>query len=356
MFRDSFKVGPSNLFGIDIGLSGVKVAEITKKGLDGHKLVRFASIPLPEGSLIEDEIQKPEEIKQAILDAISEAGISTPNACLGLFGPNTISRKLQLAGGNYDEIADQVNWEAEQYIPFPIEESKLSFHILGENEGGGVEVIVAAARADVVENFKQLVETANVRVRIVDLSILALTNLFEVIKAELITDAMSSWIIIDFGAQKTNFLIYKNNMVIFSKEILLGGVSITEEIQRQMGVNYSEAEDLKIQGDENGNLPEEILEIIDDVLESFYLEIKKTLDFYVSSTSDESIRSCFLTGGSSRIPGLIDGIEALFSVEVEILNPFDHITYSDSDFDEDDINSIVYTGAVALGLALREIK
>ena len=113
---------------------------------------------------------------------------------------------------------------------------------------------------------------------------------------EKLEDESQSWILIDLGAQKSEFVIYKNHKIMFTKEIAIGGVMITEEIQRQMGVNYYEAEDLKCNGDDNGNLPEEILEIIDDVVDSFFAEIKKTVDFYVSSTSDESFVECVLTG------------------------------------------------------------
>ena len=128
---------------------------------------------------------------------------------------------------------------------------------------------------------------------------------------------------------------------------------ITEEIQRKMGVNYFEAEDLKIIGDENGNLPEEILEIIDEVVENFFSEIKKAIDFYITSTSDESLETCYITGGSSQIPGFLEGLEALLGIPVSMLNPFDVFQYSEKKFDEEQIKEISQRGVEALGLALR---
>lgn len=346
--------GSKGIVGLDIGLSSVKIASMEKKGEEYH-LLGFSKVNLPEGAIIEDEIQKPEEISEAIRQAAEQLSLDGLNCCLGISGPNTVARKLQLAGGSSDEIEDQVLWEAEQYLPFDIEESTVDYHFVGENEGGGVDVIVAAAKNDVILNFKELVQNAGGTVKIADLGILAVTNVFELVMGDKLNNPEESYLLLDIGAQKTFFIIYKDGMIVFTKEINIGGVMITEEIQRQMGVNYYEAEDLKLTGDENGNLPEEILEIIDDVVETFFSEIKKAIDFYISSTSDESLAYCVVTGGSSLIPGLLEGLEALLGVDVSVLNPFDVIQYKEKDFTEEEINQIAYTGVQALGLGMREV-
>lgn len=351
--KENFNLGPKNIIGIDIGLSSVKVAELKKSG-NTFKLVGYASTDLPEGCLVEDEIQKPDDILAAIEKSVSKIKTSAPFACIGLYGPNAIARKLQLAGGSFEEIDDQVSWEAEQYLPFPIDNSSLAFHIFGENEGGGVDVLVAAVKNDVLNSFKELVEKAKIKVKVVDLQVTAITNVFEHVFEDKLGDPNSSWIIMDIGAQKTEFIIYRAGAILFSKEMNIGGNMITEEIQRQMGVNYIEAEDLKITGDENGNLPEEIMEIIEDVLEQFFTEIKKTVDFYVTSTSDENLKECVITGGGSLIPGLVEGLEKLLNIGVAVLNPFDRIEYDKKKYDEREIHNIAFRGTVALGLAMRQ--
>jgi type IV pilus assembly protein PilM len=189
----------------------------------------------------------------------------------------------------------------------------------------------------------------------VDLAVTALTNVFETVLGDQLNDPNRSWLFLDIGAQKTIMIIYRQKTVAFSKEMNIGGVMITEEIQRQMGVNYFEAEDLKITGDENGNLPEEILEIVDDTLEAFFTEIKKTVDFYVSSTSDEMLKNCVLTGGGALIPGLVQGLEALLNIEISVLNPFDVIDYDKKKFDDTEIQNIAFRGCVSIGLAMREM-
>ncbi|MCO4792685.1 MAG: type IV pilus assembly protein PilM [Bacteriovoracaceae bacterium] len=356
MIKDSLKLGSNKVIGLDIGLSSIKACVVDKSGKNNFKLTRFATVSLPEAALIEDEIQKEEEIVEAIEKVIGRLKTKLGNVCMGMSGPNTVARKLQLAGGTNDEIAEQVSWEAEQYLPFELEESSMAFHNLGENDGGGVDVLVCAVRKDILLNFKELVENSGLKVKIVDLNVTAIINVFELVMGEKLDDPDQSWLILDLGAQKTSFIIYKGNKVQFVKEMNIGGVMITEEIQRQMGVNYEEAEDLKNNGDENGNLPEEILEIIDDVVESFFSEIKKTIDFYISSTSDESLVGCLLTGGGALVPGLIEGLEALLGVDVTVLNPFEAIEYDEKTVHEDMINDIAYRGVCAIGLGMREYR
>lgn len=354
--KDSLKVGNRSILGMDIGLSAVKIALVEgNRESKEYKLINYVSIPLPEGAIIEDEIQNEEEVVAAIVDGMKKIKATTDMICIGISGPNTVVRRLQLAGGTHDEIEDQVTWEAEQYLPFEIEQSAVSFYTMGENEGGGVDVLVAAAKNSVISQFKAILDMANLRLKIVDMSIISVINIFELVMKDKLGDSSQSYLVIDLGAQKTQFIIYRNNMIVFSKEIGVGGVMITEEIQRQMGVNYYEAEDLKIRGDENGNLPEEILEIMDDVVEAFFSEIKKTLDFYVSSTSDESLVGCYVTGGSSLIPGIVEGLEALLGVDVGVLNPFDKIGYNEKNFNEESLNDAAYRGVSVIGLAMREL-
>lgn len=354
--KDKFNLGPKDLLGIDIGQSAVKIAIVKKSGSKDFKLLNFVSIPLPEACIIEDEIQKEDEIVNAIEEGIKILKTDRLIACIGICGPNTVARKLQLAGGSLEEIEDQVNWEAEQYLPFPIEDSTLSFHVFGENEGGGVDVLVTAAKIDIIDRFKQLVEKAKLRVKIVDLNIVAATNVFEETLFEKIEDEAGTWILLDMGAQKTQLVLYRKNAIAFTKEISIGGSMITEEIQRQMGVNFQEAENLKIQGDSKGNLPEEIMAIVNEVKENLYQELKKTIDFYITSTSDDNFKECVVTGGNSLIPGMLEGLESILGIAVTVLNPFEKFDYDKKIFSEDEINKIAFTGVVAIGLAMREFK
>lgn len=350
---DTFYVGPKGIIGVDIGLSAVKMAEVSKQSDGSFKLVNYTSVDLPEGTIIEDEIQKEDDILIALQEAIKNLGSSSKFACVGLSGPNTLIKRLQLAGGTAEEIDDQVTWEAEQYLPFPIDEGNISFSVIGENSGGGIDVIVGAAKKTIVNSFKDIVERTGLKVKIVDHSATAVINVFENVMAE--ETKGKTWILMDLGAQKTHFLIYKNNVLVFFKEINIGGLTITEEIQRQMGVNYNEAESLKIHGDGSGNIPEEILEIINQVLDTFFSELKKTIDFWISSTSEEAFDGCILTGGGAQIPGFSEALQELLETEVQVLNPFSAMSYNKNNISEDIINDIAFKGVCAIGLAMRSM-
>lgn len=352
---DLFQVGPKGLIGIDIGLSAIKFAEVSQLSDGSYKINRFTSVDLPEGTIIEDEIQKEDELIKALQEGLSNLGSSNKFACIGLSGPNTLIKRLQLAGGSLEEIEDQVTWETEQYLPFPIDEGNISFSIVGENQGGGVDVIIGAAKKSIVGTFKEIVERVNLKVKIVDMSAAATLNVMENVFGETVKVKGKTWIMMDIGAQKTHFMIYKGGVLVFFKEINIGGLTITEEIQRQMGVNYNEAESLKISGDGSGNIPEEIVELINQVLDSFFSELKKTLDFWISSTSEESFDGCILTGGSAQLPGFPEALQELLETEVQILNPFSAMTYNKNNIGEEEINDIAFKGVCAIGLAMRSL-
>jgi type IV pilus assembly protein PilM len=351
--KSTLGLGDKTVLGVDIGLSQIKVCEVKKSG-STFKVTGYASVDLPEGALIEDDIQKPEEITEAFAVALTRLSSSIDNYCLGISGPNTVARRLQLAGGTEEEIDDQVSWEVEQYLPFDAEDSVIAYHNYGSNEGGGVDVLIAAARVDIVEMFKELVDKENKKkVKIVDLGVTAVTNVFEHVLIDKIASEEESTIFLDIGAQKTHFIIYRGGAIYFAKEINIGGVMITEEIQRQMGVNYEEAENLKIFGDNEGNLPEDIVEIIEDVLESFFAELKKTIDFYISSTSDDSLKEVYVTGGAAQTPGILDGISEALGREVHVFNPFEKISFDKKKFKEEDLNDMAFRGVASIGLGMR---
>ncbi|MEI8346378.1 MAG: type IV pilus assembly protein PilM [Pseudomonadota bacterium] len=355
--KDFLGLGDQTILGVDIGLSAVKIAQVEHLKNGNFRLVRWGAVQLPEAAIIEEEIQKQEEIIEAIKQALSRGRMNAEMAAISLSGPNTIARKLQLSASTPEELADNVEWEAEQYIPFDVDDALIAYHSYGENQGGGMDVLVAAARQDVVNNFKNLVEgTKKLRVKIVDLSMISVTNVFEYAMEKQLANNQASYLILDVGAQKTDCVIFKKGMIHFTKRMGLGGSTITEEIQRQMGVNFFQAEDLKVTKDKNGNLPEEVVEVIESVLDQFFSEIKKTLDFYVTATSDEDFAGCWLTGGGCLTIGLKEGLENLLGINVNIFNPFERIEVDKKYISDDELQKIMCTGVTAIGLAMRKSK
>ncbi len=338
--------------GVDIGAHSIKVCELS--GSPGKvKLERFGIFTLSEAAVIEDELQKPSEITEGIIEALKQANIKSKVVCLGLYGPNTMTKRMNTPEGTKEEIEDHVMWEAEQYITFGADESMIDFFILGENEGGGKDTIVAAAKNDLIDNFGQVVRAAKLIPKVVDLNVIALSNLFEEVVRGNLEEYSNGTLLLDFGAQSTKVIVYKRGGPIFTKEIPVGGSLITEEIQRQMGVSYEEAEDLKTSLDDKGNLPEEILAIINSQVDQHVAEVRKSINFYVTQGSAEKVSYCFVTGGSSLLPGLVDKLSVVAGVPVERLDVFSAIKVDERKLGQN-LEQVSAIAPVVMGLALRK--
>jgi type IV pilus assembly protein PilM len=346
------KMNPGGVVGLDIGAHSIKVCEVS--GSPGKvKVDKFGVFQLSEAALIEDEVQKPSEIVDGILEAFKQAGIKSKVVCLGLYGPNTMTKRLNTPEGTKEEIEDHVLWEAEQYITFGAEESMIDFHVLGENEGGGKDALVAAAKNDTIESFAAILKSAKMTLKVVDLNVIALSNIFEVVAGDNLEEYSQGTLLMDFGAQSTKIVIYKRGGPIFTKEIPVGGGLITEEIQRQMGVSYEEAEDLKTTQDENGNLPEEILNIINAQVDQQVAEVRKNINFYVTQGSAEKVSYCFVTGGSSLLPGMIDKLSVVAGVPVERLDIFSAVKIDEKKVGQN-LEQLAAISPIVIGLAMRK--
>jgi type IV pilus assembly protein PilM len=331
------------------------VAVLEKQGKNKYFLKHFGSSALPEASIIDDDVQRPEEVIHGIVQAIEKSGTKSKLVCFGMFGPNTVVKKITVPDGSENEVEDQILWEAEQYIPFGADDAEITFQLTGVNDAGGKEAIVVASKVDVTNNFIKLIKETGYIVKVVDLNVLALTNIFEVIMGDEAQERYSDGtIIIDFGAASTKVIVYRKESPIMTKEINIGGVAVTEEIQRQLGVSFQEAEDLKCNGDQAGNIPEDLLAILDIHFENLMGEIKKVLNFYILAGSAEKANYCFITGGSAQLPGLKDILKDAIEMEILVLNPFESITYDTKKLRPEIIDSLSFTLPVAMGLALRQ--
>ncbi|MFL5783768.1 MAG: type IV pilus assembly protein PilM [Bacteriovoracaceae bacterium] len=348
------KISPGVTIGVDIGAHSIKVCELS--GSPGKfKIERFGVFTLSEAALIEDEVQKPSELIEGLQEALKQSGIKSRQICLGLFGPNTMTKRLSVPEGSREEIEDHILWEAEQYITFGADDSQIDFHIIGENEGGGKDAIIAAAKNEVIENFSNLAKEAKLTMKVVDLNVLALANVMEEVFGENVEEFSQGTLLLDFGAQSTKVIVYKRGAPIFTKEIPVGGSLVTEEIQRQMGVSYEEAEDLKTSADENGNLPQEILNIVNAQIEQQVAEVKKNINFYITQGSAEKVEYCFVTGGSSLLPGLIEKLSIVTGLEVQRLDVLSAFKLNNKKLAEN-ADQLAAIAPVVIGLAMRKVN
>lgn len=351
--RNLFSSTSDKIIGFEIGFSAIKIAYIQKDKKGKYKLLEYVKMPLNEELIIEDQFLNPEEISVKIKAAIKKLKIKPSCINLALYGPSCIIANIQISECPKEEIEDQVLWEAEQYLPFSVDDAEVSYDVTQKNSEGGSSVLMVATPLAILKNFTNLLEDCLLKVKILDVSIIALCNLFTCSMDQSLLKPRRTFIVIDFGAQKTLFLIYKDNTVIYSNEFFFGGTNITEEIQKKMSLSYMEAEELKVLGDANNNLPEEIVEIIDDVLLIFMSKLKKVFNFYMESNEDSVFEACYVTGGTIKTPGLLEHLKEFFNCEILLIDPFKNITYNSKKFTEKEIQAIVLEGAVVLGLALR---
>jgi type IV pilus assembly protein PilM len=354
IISDLFKIGPDNTIGIDIGSHSIKVAEVFHGKKGKIKINKFIHKRTPEGCIVEDEIAKPDDITQIIKECFQELSISNQNVSIALFGPNTMSKRLQVSSGSKKQVEDQAMWESEQYIPFGVDDSTVSFHIIGENEGGGTDVYVAAAANKVIETYQKIILNAGLKIKIIDLNHFAFCNAFSVTYAQEIKNISESILLIDFGHQITNLMIYKGQSMIFNREITMGGIQVTEEIQRHLNLSSEEAENLKCGSHEDGKIPEELTAPIHDATENLVSEIKKTINFYMTASSEETLSQCFIGGGNSLLPGLDKILERELNIGVELIDIMKYVDVG-KDVKEDMFPYINSCGLTVVGLAMRKI-
>jgi type IV pilus assembly protein PilM len=353
---DKLALGNKSIIGIDIGSSMIKMIELEEYSGMNFKISKYASLVLAEGTIIDDEIQNEDELLNALLLCLKQLKSKRTNVCIGLSGPGTVMKKIQMPGElGPEEMQDQSEWDIEQYLPFKLEEANVSSSIIKENIGSLSDVFVGAAKKSLVNSYRAIVEKANLKVKIVDLNSAAILNVFELVLGSQVNSRGANWLLLEVGAVKLKFIVCKAGVLSFYKEINLGGNTITEEIQRALGVTHKEAESLKILGDGSGNIPEEVLEIINQVTTSLIAEISTARDFWLDASGESELSGCIVTGGGALIPSLNERLTEELGVVVEALNPFTKITYNKNNITDEMVHEIAYQGVCAIGLGMRRI-
>lgn len=344
--------GGSTVIGLDVGMSGIKVCEIVKAG-GQYQMKSFGFSALSEGTIVDDEVHKKDQLLSAINAALKQAGIKSKNVCFGLPSQNCVIKKMTAPAGTIQEIEDHISWEAEQFIPFGHDNAVISVHIPDTKSKKDQEVIMVAAKQDQVDSYDEMLTQAGLKVKIIDLQVISLLNIFEVSYKEELKEFNKGTLIIDLGASTTKILVYKDGMPIYTKSIPIGGSAVTEEIQRAEGLSFEDAEDLKITRDEQGNPPESIGNIIKAGVDKTVNLIKDATSFYTALSSQDRVYRCLITGGNLQLPGMVEGIAAATGLSVEILDPLKKIKIKDKKFTPEMIEQITFVGAVVAGLGIR---
>jgi type IV pilus assembly protein PilM len=251
-----------------------------------------------------------------------------------------------------EELEDQISWEAEQYIPFDINDVNMDFQILSpdSHDPSKMNVLLVASKKDIINDYVSVFSSAGMQLSVVDVDSFAVQNAFEV-NHDFSSEGIFA--LVNIGASVMNINVIKDGITLFTRDVQMGGNLYTEEIQKQIGLSSEDAEKAKLLAHETGN--EQIRTVILKVNETITQEIRRSLDFYNSTASDDRISSVFISGGCSKAYNLISTIAEKIGLPVDKINPFAKLKYNEKDFDPEYLREIGPLMAVPVGLAIRRV-
>ncbi len=352
---DKFTGKKKSLVGLDIGSSCVKLIELTPVGKTGaeYKLTKAGMEVLPPEAIVDGAIMDSGALVDAINRLFANLKIKTNDVATSVSGNAVIVKKISLPQMSSDELGESIHWEAEQYIPFDIQDVSLDYEILDSaGAGGNMDVLLVAVKKDKINDYTSVITQAGKTVRIVDVDVFALQNCYEVNYG---ADSGRVVALLNLGAAITNVNIIRGSNSLFNRDIAVGGNLATDALQKDLGLPYETAEALKRGEQVEGTLPDNVFPVLQSTAENIVSEIQKTFDFFKATTQEEKIDQVFLAGGSARLQGLRELLMERLDTQVEILNPFLALTVSAKDVDGEIVNQMGPAAAVAVGLAVRKV-
>jgi type IV pilus assembly protein PilM len=339
------------VIGIDIGSSSVKLLQLKEqKGV--YTLLNAGIIPLPPEAIVDNTLMDSSLIVDAIKKLSASLGVKVKEVACSISGNSVIIRKIVLPAMSAEELEDQITWEAEQYIPFDINDVNIDFQILSPDvvDPSKMNVLLVASKKDIINDYVVVFNEAGLQLSVVDVDSFAVQNSFEInheVKAEDVNA------LVNIGASVMNINVVKNGITLFTRDVQMGGNLYTEEIQKQMGVGSSEAESMKKLVEETQD--SELISVIAKVNETITQEIRRSLDFYNSTANEDRVTAVFLSGGCSKVHKIDSAIAEKLGLHVEKINPFAKLKYNEKDFDPEYLQEIGPFMAVTVGLAIRRV-
>lgn len=339
------------LVGIDVGSSSVKLVQL-KEQKGSYSLQNVGIWRLPPEAIVDNALMDSYTVVEAVKGLLTSLAIKEKEASTSVSGNSIIIRKIALPVMQPEELEEQIHWEAEQYIPFDINDVHVDFQVL-ESDGvdpSKMNVLLVASKKDIINDYLSVFNEAGIKLVVIDVDSFAVQNAFE-LNYEVNPDEVCA--LINIGASIMNLNVVHGGTSLFTRDVQMGGNLFTEEIQKQFGLSGEEAERQKVTGD--AVTGQRLLEVIDKVNENLALEIRRSLDFYNSNAIEGKISRVLISGGAAKTPHLIDAVSHRLGLPVEIMNPFQKIKFSEKDFDQEYLEQIGPLMTVAVGLAIRRL-
>ena len=343
------------LVGLDIGSSAVKAVELKASGKT-FKVTGFGTEPLPPDSIVDGAIIDGAAVADAIRRLFDGRNIKTKDVVASLSGNAVIVKKISLPIMSEGELAESIYWEAEQYIPFDIQDVNLDYQILDKGDAASgkstMDVLLVAAKKEKIADYTGVIAQAGRSAVVVDVDAFALQNAFEVNYG---IDPNAIVVLLNAGASATNINILHGDQSVFTRDISIGGNAYTEALQKELNLPFDLADQLKRGMPVDGVTFEEARPVLRAVTENVMLEIQKTFDFFKATAASDRIDRIMVSGGASRAEGFTEMLSERFAAPVEGLDPFKRVTFDSKKFQVESAADVAPTAAVAVGLALRRV-
>ncbi len=340
------------ILGLDISSTSVKLLELAKDG-DNYRVQSLAVEPLPDNAVVEKNFQDVEAIGETIQKAVKRSGTKAKLAAVAVAGSAVITKIINMpANQSEKELEQQIQLEADQYIPYPLEEINLDFEVIGptENNPEAVDVLLAASRSENIETRSDALEIGGLKAKVVDVEAYTVENVAPLLTAHLEDGGKDKIIaVIDIGATMTCLNVIQNGNLIYTREQNFGGKQLTEEIMRRYGLAYEEAGRLK----KSGGLPDNYIpEVLEPFKETIAQQVSRFLQFFYTAGQHNSVDLIALAGGCASIPGIDELIESHLGTKTVIANPFANMSLS-SKVNPQSLSKDAPSLMIACGLALR---
>jgi len=348
-----FGFGSKTIVGLDVGSSSIKAVELRRKGRD-IEVAHLGLEPLAPDIVVDSMIVDSGTVSSAISKLLTEHDIKSKNVATSVSGHSVIVKRIPMPSMSDQELAEAIQKEAASCIPFDLGDVNLDYQILSEDAGNPqMDVLLVAVKKDKILNYTNVLSMAGRTPAIVDIDALALQNCYEYNYEPAPGQVVA---LLNLGASVMNINIVKGTTPLFPRDVSVGGHQYTDSLQKELDLSFEDAEALKL-GHKVGTVSEDAkTPILQQVTEIIVLEIQKTFDFFRASAAGEHIEKIYLAGGSSKVPGLVEGLRQEFSMPVELFNPFLRVGPPADGVGAELIEQNPGQLAVAVGLALRSFS
>jgi len=337
--------------GLDIGSSSVKAVQLRRKG-QGWALQAFGMQPLVPQTIVDGTIMDQGAVADAIRQLWSRLKLKQKEVAIAIAGHSVIIKKISVPQMTPEVLAANIRTEAEHHIPFGKDDVELDYHVTTQaSPSGQTELLLVAAKKEVVADYVQCVRDAGLIPTVVDVAAFASQNGFEV---NYPLDPRETVVLINIGAAISNINIVRSGVSLFTRDVTIGGNAFTEEIQKQLAIATEEAEAYKVGGSqvEDGVVPQEVLRVMDGVSEVMAGEFQRSLDFFLATTTDANVTRIVLAGGSSKIGSLHRAIERRSRLPLEVADAWRRVEI-DPSLDRSYLAAHSPEALIGVGLAMR---